>query len=144
MVKGRPFDQRLIPKKDAVLEPFAGPAYKFYLLLPRYRKGREVFSAVDAQRLFRLLIMDFGGCSTTDEKKAPIIGGWQMREAEQTKPAIDLHRRCTVYTKPTNDSKTYFRCLEANLRKHLLATKGQEEEQIMIELSEVEIIKGKA
>lgn len=64
-----------------------------------------------------------------------------MREANQSKTAIDLHRH---YTKPTLTSKTYFRRLESNLRHYLRATQGLAEEQIMIERSEVEIIKGKA
>jgi hypothetical protein len=39
-----------------------------------YRKGRKVFLAVYVQRLFRLPIMDFGGCGIRDEKKGAIIG----------------------------------------------------------------------
>lgn len=47
-----------------------------------------------------------------------------------------------IYTQPTPTAKAYFRRLQSSLRRYLRATQGIEEEQIMIERSEVEIIKG--
>jgi hypothetical protein len=142
-LSSRPFGQPPIAARNARLEPFQGRAFRFHLLLPRYRQsGEEVFSADDTQLVVRLLTLDFGGCTTSDVEKAPIIGLYEMRELGEPALAIDIHTEFMVYTQPTRHCRDYFAQLELNLREHLWQAKAIREEQILIERMEVEIIRG--
>ncbi len=138
----RPFGQPRIAAQDARLEPFEGPTFRFYVLLPRFRHEQEVFSEGDALELLELFTHDFGGCTTNDVKKSPVIGTWEMRGTRKRTTAFDIHTEFTVYTKPTQRCRNYFAQLELNLREHLWQVKGIREEQILIERIEVEIIRG--
>jgi hypothetical protein len=141
-MSARPFGQPPIAAKDARLEPFEGRAFRFYLLLPRYRQEQEVFSAMDALDLAQIFTLDFGGCTRNDVERSPVIGTWELREPGAEGIAIDLHVEFFVYTKPTQRCLNYFTQLELNLREHLWQVKGIREEQILIERIDVEIIRG--
>jgi hypothetical protein len=143
-VSPRPFGQPPIAAKDARLEPFQGRAFRYYLLLPRYRQGAEVFTALDAADLFTLLTLDFGGCTRNVVEQAPVVGSWEMREVDQQVIALDFHAEFTVYTRPTRTCDRYFARLEHHLRQHLWGTRGLHEEQILLERLEVTIIRGAA
>lgn len=143
MKEQRPFGQPAITPEQARLIPFRGRAYRFYLLLPRYRRGKEIYTATDARQLFRLLTEDFGGCTHRRVEQAPTMGSWELQEGERPKIVVDYHSEFTVYAKPTKRCEIYFEQLETNLRKHLWERKGLREEQIMIERTEVKILVGK-
>jgi hypothetical protein len=140
----RPFGQPQIAARSARLEPFEGLAFRFHILLPRYRQSREeVFSADDTELLVFLLTSDFGGGTISDVEKSPVTGFYEMRELKEQTLAVDVHTEFTVYTKPTQRCRDYFAQLELNLREHLWQTRGIREEQILIERIEVEIMRGK-
>jgi hypothetical protein len=134
--------KRLKLSPDRVrLKPFAGRAYKFYLLLPRKRRGRDVFTERDTAYLTQHLNALFGGLTTNDVTKSPVIGLYEVQAvADRIGTDIDLHRSFTVYTKPTVACRNYFIELDEFLRAYLLKTRGIQEELLMIEMSTVEIL----